>query len=144
MANLANHERFAKIFLANIKKVYGICTDCCLFTSKNTVLWLLLTSKIWYSVHHTTPPTANVVSVYILHRWSKLQEINDKHVEVLKAAAEAEGSLDSIQQRKDDLVKQTNWAQPAVLQQHMLIAEVISLVVFVVKLGAWLLRIASV
>ena len=55
-------------------------------------------------------------------------------MEVLKAAAEAEGSLDSIQQRKDDLVKQTNWAQPAVLQQHMLIAEVIPLVEFVVIL----------
>ena len=55
-------------------------------------------------------------------------------MEVLKAAAEAEGSLDSIQQRKDDLVKQTNWAQPAVLQQQMLIAEVIPLVEFVVIL----------
>ena len=53
---------------------------------------------------------------------------------MLKAAAEAEGSLDSIQQRKDDLVKQTNWAQPAVLQQHMFIAEVIPLVEFVVIL----------
>ena len=33
---LGNREPFAKIFLANIhrymKNVYGICTDCCLFT----------------------------------------------------------------------------------------------------------------
>ena len=35
LVNLANHEPFAKIFLANIHRYtenkYGICTDCCFF-----------------------------------------------------------------------------------------------------------------
>ena len=36
LVNLANRELSIKIFLANIHRytenVYGICTDCCLFT----------------------------------------------------------------------------------------------------------------
>ncbi|XP_065889965.1 microtubule-actin cross-linking factor 1-like isoform X3 [Dysidea avara] len=54
---------------------------------------------------------------------AKLQEINDKHSEVIKAANVAEGTLSSIQDRKDDLTKQTNWSQPAVIQSHVIIAE---------------------
>jgi len=58
---------------------------------------------------------------------AKLQEINDKHSEVMKVAADAEGTLNSIQHRRDDLAEQTNWSQPALLQHHMLIAEVMTL-----------------
>ena len=58
------------------------------------------------------------------YRQAKLQEIADKHLEVMKVAGEAEGALNDIQLRKDDLAKQANWSQPAILQQHMLIAEV--------------------
>ena len=83
------------------------------------------------SSYYSSTSLGSQYSYYVLqltilpHRWGKLQEISDKHLEVLKAVADAERSLDSIQQRKDDLVKQTNWAQPAVLQQHMLVAEVV-------------------
>lgn len=50
--------------------------------------------------------------------------MKDKHYEVMKVADDAEGTLNSIQDKKDDLTKQANWSQPALLQEHMLMAEV--------------------
>jgi len=68
-----------------------------------------------------------VTSLYnVFNRLAKLQEINDKHNEVIKVANVAEGTLSSIQDRKTDLTKQTDWSQPAVIQSHMIIAEVMS------------------
>ena len=54
---------------------------------------------------------------------TKLQKISDKHSKVMKVATDADGALNSIQDRKDKLVKLTNWSQPTILQQCMLIVE---------------------
>ena len=55
-------------------------------------------------------------------------------------ADEAEGTLNSIQARKDDLTNQTDWSQPAVLQQNMIIAEVgNSLIVYIAVLCVYLM-----
>ena len=44
----------------------------------------------------------------------------------MRVADDAEGTLNSIQARTDDLTSQTDWSQPALLQQHMIVAEVSS------------------
>ena len=56
----------------------------------------------------------------------------------MKAADDAEATLNSIQLRRDDLNKQTNWSQPAILQQHMLIAEVTHWLLFEIIICAWM------
>ena len=50
---------------------------------------------------------------------TKLQEIKDKHLEVVKAAAAAEGKLKSIQDRKDKLTENTSWSQPTVMEKQI-------------------------
>ena len=42
----------------------------------------------------------------------------------MKVAADTEGTLHNIEQRKDDLTKQADWSQLTLLQEHMLVAEV--------------------
>ena len=57
LANLANHEPFAKIFLTNIHRytenLYGICTDCCLFAKffLTNSFYLNGSSKVYDMLH---------------------------------------------------------------------------------------------